>query len=228
MKRRPARAGRCLRGLVEGGSPIGKRRPPKKSSQKDKGKELRVNDRIKISPVRLIDQNEQQVGIVDTSRAKQMARDAGYDLVEVAPNARPVVCRIMDYGKWKYAQRKKEQKAKAHAKQTELKEVRLRPSTDDHDLHIKTEKAREFLAAGHKVQFTILFKGRQMAHRDIGLRQFDQIAEAFSEVAKVDTPARLQGRRMTMILSPGRAKSKSGKGEEQEEDEEPPASEDAG
>ena len=168
----------------------------------DRTKNLRINERIRISPVRLIDAENEQVGIVDTDRAMAMAREAGLDLVEVAPSSRPPVCRIMDYGKWKYQQKKKEAKAKAHSKQSELKEVRLRPGTDEHDLNIKMERARDFLGEGHKVQFTMMFRGRQMAHKDIGFRGFDQIVKDLEEIAKVEVPPRSMGRRMTMIIAP--------------------------
>jgi translation initiation factor IF-3 len=170
--------------------------------EQDTSKNLRINERIRISPVRLIDADNNQVGIIDTHEAQSMARQAGLDLVEVAPGARPPVCRIMDYGKWKYQQRKKEAKAKAHSKQSELKEVRLRPSTDSHDMDIKSSRAREFLSEGHKVQFTLMFKGRQMAHRNIGFNRFREIASEFEDVAKVEVPPRSMGRRMTMILAP--------------------------
>jgi len=133
----------------------------------------------------------------------QRAKEAGLDLVEVAPTSRPPVCRIMDYGKWMYQQKKKEQKAKTHAKQSELKEVRLRPGTDEHDIQIKAGKAREFFEDGHKVQFTILFRGRQMAHRDIGFDMFRRIADDFEDVAHVEVTPRVQGRRMTMMMAPG-------------------------
>jgi len=144
----------------------------------------------------------------------QRARAAELDLVEVSPNSDPPVCRIMDYGKWKYQQKKKEQKAKAHSKQSELKEVRLRPGTDDHDLMIKTNRARDFFDDGHKVQFTILFRGRQMAHRDIGFRIFNEITEQFADCAHVEMTPRIQGRRMTMMMAPGvkQPKDKAGSG----------------
>ena len=132
----------------------------------------------------------------------QMAREAGLDLVEVAPNVRPPVCRIMDYGKWKYQQKKKEAKAKSHTKQSELKEIRVRPSTDDHDLELKMNRTREFLGEGHKVQFTMMFKGRQMAHRNIGFDQFRLLADQLQDIAKVEVPPRSMGRRMTMIVAP--------------------------
>ncbi len=172
--------------------------------QRETGKRLRINRQINISPVRLIDDDDQQIGVVDIEEALNRAREAGQDLVEVAPQARPPVCRIMDYGKWKYQQRKKEQKAKSHSKQSELKEVRLRPKIDDHDLAIKLEKAREFLGDGDKVQFTMLFRGREMAHRDLGVRMMNEIRDGLGDISKVDSPPRPMGRRMTMVLSPER------------------------
>lgn len=144
------------------------------------------------------------MGIVETDDAKQRARQAELDLVEVAPNSQPPVCRIMDYGKWKYAQRKKEQKAKSHAKQAEIKGVRLRPKIDDHDLHTKLNKARDFLGDGNKVQFTMLFRGREMAHRDLGQEQMNDICEQLQDIAKVEAPPKMMGRRMTMLLTPDR------------------------
>ena len=171
-----------------------------------------MNERIRISPIRLIDENNEQVGVIETLEAQKRARAAGLDLVEVAPNSSPPVCRIMDYGKWKYQQKKKEAKAKSHAKQTEIKEVRLRPGTGEHDVQIKTDKARGFFAEGHKVQFVILFRGRQMAHRDIGFRMFERIAEQFSDVAHVEMTPRVQGRRMMMLMAPGVKTKKSPQG----------------
>jgi translation initiation factor IF-3 len=176
-------------------------RPP----QRDTGKRLRVNDQIRISPVRLIDEDNNQVGVVETEEAKRMATDAGLDLVEVSGASRPPVCRIMDYGKWKYAQQKKEQKAKAHAKKSELKGMRLRPNIDDHDLSIKVNKAREFLEDGDKVQFVMLFRGRQMAHMDIAFDHMRGVIETLEDVSKVEAPPKRMGRRMTMVLAPDKA-----------------------
>jgi translation initiation factor IF-3 len=181
--------------------------------QRETGKRLRINRQINISPVRLIDDDDQQIGVVDIEEALNRAREAGQDLVEVAPQARPPVCRIMDYGKWKYQQRKKEQKAKSHSKQSELKEVRLRPKIDDHDLAIKLEKAREFLDEGDKVQFTMLFRGREMAHRDLGVRMMNEIRDGLADISKVDSPPRPMGRRMTMVLSPERKAASKGGGD---------------
>jgi translation initiation factor IF-3 len=149
--------------------------------------------------------------VIETHEALQRAKAAQLDLVEVAPQSAPPVCRIMDYGKWKYQQKKKEQKAKSHSKHSELKEIRLRPGTDDHDLDIKADKAREFFEEGDKVQFTLLFRGRQMAHKEIGFRLFERLAGRFEDVAHVEMIPRLQGRRMTMMMAPG---AKTGGGRE--------------
>jgi len=142
--------------------------------------------------------------VIDVEDAKRRAREAGLDLVEVSPHSTPPVCRVMDYGKWKYQQRKKEQKAKSHSKHSELKEVRLRPKIDDHDLDIKIGKARQFLEEGHKVQFTMLFRGREMAHRDIGVRILTELRDTLVDVSKIETHPRPMGRRMTMVLAPDR------------------------
>ncbi|MCG3180268.1 MAG: Translation initiation factor IF-3 [Phycisphaerae bacterium] len=165
-------------------------------------KGLRTNEQIRISQVRLIGEGDEQVGIVDTSEAMRRAREAGMDLVEVAPNDRPPVCRIMDYGKWKYRQKKKEQKARQQHHAQTTKEVRLRPKTDTHDLEYKLEHAKTFLAEGDRVQFTMLFRGREMAHQDLGRAQMLEIAERLSDMAKVETGSRMAGRRMTMVLIP--------------------------
>ncbi len=166
------------------------------------GKQLRINEQIRISPVRLIDDNAVDVGVVETNEAKRRAREAGLDLVEVAPQATPPVCKIMDYGKWKYQQKKKEQKARSHAKTSELKEVRLRPKIEEHDLGIKLNQATGFLAEGDKVQFTLLFKGREMAHREIGMQLMQEVKTKLHLVSKVESEPRLLGRRMTMVLAP--------------------------
>ena len=172
--------------------------------QKDTGKRLRVNDMIRISPVRLIGDENEQIGVVDLDEAKRRAHEAQLDLVEVAPNSTPPVCRVMDYGKWKYAQKKKEQKAKSHAKQSEIKGMRLRPKIDAHDLDIKLGKAREFICDGDKVQFVMLFRGREMAHRDLGMRSMRGICDTLGDIAKVEQEPKMMGRRMTMVLAPDR------------------------
>ncbi len=179
------------------------------TQQRDKGKQLRINDQIRISPIRLIDENNEQVGIIEVDDAKRRARAAGLDLVEVSSASRPPVCRIMDYGKWKYQQKKKEQKARSHSKHSELKEVRLRPKIDDHDLLIKTEKARQFLEEGNKVQFTMQFRGREMAHKNLGYNTLIQISETLADLSRVEiNPRMAAGRRMTMVLVPDQRTTK--------------------
>ena len=139
---------------------------------------------------------------MDIRDALQRARDAGMDLVEVAPKSQPPVCRIMDYGKWMYTQRKKEQKAKAHRHETELKEIRIRtPKIGDHDLEIKINHALGFLSRGDRVQFTLRFRGRELAHTEEGRKVFEHITEALQEVSKIDQPFRFEGRRLTMTLA---------------------------
>jgi len=181
---------------------------------KETGKRLRINDQIRISPVRLIDEEENQAGVVELEDAKQRAQDVELDLVEVSPgkpgkDGRPPVCKIMDYGKWKYAQQKKEQKAKAHAKKSELKGMRLRPNIDEHDLKIKVGKAREFLEDGDKVQFVMLFRGRQMAHKGLALDQMRSITDMLKDVSKIEQEPKMMGRRATMLLSPDKSKKEA-------------------
>ena len=169
-----------------------------------------MNERIRISPIRLIDENDEQIGIVEVKEAQFRARDAGLDLVEVAPSARPPVCRIMDYSKWKYAQKKKERKSKAHRHETELKEIRIKtPKIGDHDLGIKVKHAREFLERGDRVQFSLRFRGRELAHIDEGQKIFQRIQELLSDIAKVDQGFRREGRRITMTLAPDAKKAKA-------------------
>jgi translation initiation factor IF-3 len=152
-----------------------------------------------------VGQDSKQVGIVSTDEALRMAAEAGLDLVEVAPTEKPPVCRIMDYGKWKYLQK---QKAKQHhAHETQLKEIRIRPKTDTHDRLVKINRARGFLENNDKVQFTMLFRGRERVHQDVGQRAFGEILEILSDIAKIEREVKMEGRRMTMVLAP----AKSGK-----------------
>ncbi len=144
------------------------------------------------------------MGIVERYLALNRAREAGLDLVEVSPNSDPPVCRIMDYGKWLYQQKRKIREA--HKKTVHhsgtLKEIRLRPETDKHDLGIKVNHAREFLEKGHKVQFTMFFRGRQMLHRELGFEVLEQITQSLIEMAKIERPARMTGRRITLLIVP--------------------------
>jgi len=158
---------------------------------------------VRVSPIRLIDENNEQAGIVDVRDAQKRAREVGLDLVEVAPQSKPPVCRIMDYGKWKYAQRKKERKAKARRHETELKEIRIRtPKIGEHDLAIKVNRARTFLERGDRVQFSLRFRSRELAHIDVGVDVFRRIKEELADVARTERDVRREGRRITMMLSP--------------------------
>jgi len=152
--------------------------------------------------VRLIDESNNQVGIVDKNEALNRARAVGLNLVEVAPTSDPPVCRIMDYGKWLYQQKRKIREAhkKTLQSSTTLKEIRLRPETDKHDLDVKLRHAREFLEKGHKVQFTVFFRGRQMLHKELGHAMLDQITQSLQDLANVERSAKMAGRRMTMLL----------------------------
>ena len=157
--------------------------------------------------MRLIDENDQQVGILEVSEAIARAQQAGLDLVEVAPLAKPPVCRIMDYGKWKYAQSKKEQKSKSHRKECDLKEIRIRtPKIGDHDLLIKIAHAREFLLRGDRVQFTLRFRGRELAHIEEGEKVFSHIKQDLADVSRIDQDFRREGKRISMMLTPSGAK----------------------
>src|SRR5215210_1821061 len=169
---------------------------------------FRINNRIRAPQVRLIDDQGGQLGIVQLREALAIAEERGLDLVEVAPTAVPPVCRIMDYGKFRYEQTKKEREARKHQKQAELKEVRLKPKTDDHDLEIKAKQARKFLLSGDKVKFTVRFRGREMAHPDIGREMLEQIAEDLRDVATIEQRPLMEGRALSLLLAPS-AKAKA-------------------
>jgi translation initiation factor IF-3 len=161
-----------------------------------------LNEGIRISPIRLVDETNSQVGIVETHVAISRAREAGLDLVEVSPNADPPVCRIMDYGKWLYQQKRKEKQSHKKQHTIVLKEIRLRPKIDDHDRQIKINHALKFLEKGYKVQFTILFRGREMMHIDHGQEMMNEILQTLEPVAKLEREPKKLSRRMTMIVAP--------------------------
>ncbi len=162
---------------------------------------FRVNRQIRMPEVRLIDENGEQVGVVPIEQARRRADDAGLDLVEVSPTARPPVCRILDYGKFKYDQRKRDRASGTKHVVSHLKELRVRPMIDSHDLGYRLKKGREFLLAGHKVQVVCVFRGRQMDHPEHGHRVMREVADALGDLSRVESPPRLMGRRMTMLLT---------------------------
>jgi translation initiation factor IF-3 len=152
----------------------------------------------------VVDVDGSQLGVMTPHDAIQRAVERGLDLVEVAPNANPPVCRIMDYGKFKYEQKKKKGASKAKAHAATLKEVKLRPRTDEHDLDFKLRNARRFLLEGDKVKVTLMFRGREIVHTSIGREQLDRVKEMLADIATVENPPRLDGRFMSMIMVPNR------------------------
>ncbi|WP_109041081.1 translation initiation factor IF-3 [Azospira sp. I13] len=162
----------------------------------------RVNEEITVPEVRLIGEEGEQVGVVSIRAALQMAEDAGVDLVEIAPLAKPPVCRVMDYGKFKYHEAKKQHEAKLKQKQVQVKEVKFRPGTDENDYQIKLRNMIRFLEDEDKVKVTLRFRGREMAHQEIGMRQLERIKADLTELALVEQMPKMEGRQMVMMLAP--------------------------
>lgn len=152
--------------------------------------------------MRVIDANGDQLGILPLEEARRAAEQRELDLIEVAPTANPPVCRIMDYGKFRYEQRKKQKDAQKKSKQAEIKMLRCRPNTDDHDIDFKMRNARKFLTRGHKVRFTVIFRGPELRHKEIGENQLKLFIEGCKDIATVENYPRMEGRRMTMQLEP--------------------------
>jgi translation initiation factor IF-3 len=165
-----------------------------------------MNEQIRVSPVRLIGAGGEQLGLVPTAQALEKAREAGLDLVEVAPDDRPPVCKILDYGKMRFEASQKGGKSKV--RQQKLKEIRVRPKTGEHDVDTKVAQARRFLEHNDKVQITVLFRGREMQHQQEGRRVLDAVLLALADVGKVERPPTMDGRRMTALLMPAKAPAK--------------------
>jgi translation initiation factor IF-3 len=161
-----------------------------------------VNERIRAREVRLIDENGAQLGIMATREALRVARERELDLIEVAPNAQPPVCRIMDYGKHKDQQAKREREAHKRSKPTEVRLLRLKPQIGPHDLEIKLRKLRELLGDGNKVRINLRFRGREVSHPELGSRLLNRVAEHLADVALTEMPPRFEGRMMNMMLAP--------------------------
>ena len=159
-----------------------------------------MNEQIRVSPIRVVSEEGEQLGIISTDAAMSRARDVGLDLVEVAPNEKPPVCRIMDYGKFKYQQSKKQAGGKSH--QTKTKEIRLRPKTGQHDIDFKVKQAQSFLKSKDKVQVSVVFRGREIVHVEEGKRVMADVIEGLTEYGKVETPPQQQGRRIICMLAP--------------------------
>jgi translation initiation factor IF-3 len=162
----------------------------------------RLNHRIRVPEVRVIDSEGNQLGVLETRVALMMAHEQGMDLVEIAPTAQPPVCRILDYGKYKYDQSKKTKEAKKKAHTVDVKGIRMRYGTEAHDLDYRVKDARRFLEEGNKVQVTLIFRGRETTHPEIGRAQLEKLTQAVSDVAVVERPPVMEGRRMTVLLAP--------------------------
>ncbi len=185
--RKAARRGAVARGLIVRGEDA-------------IDKNHRVNEQIRISPVRVINAEGVVLGVMPTGKAMEIARENGLDLVEVAPNDRPPVCKIMDFGKFKYDQKKKVTKQKQH--QVHIKEIRVRPKTGDHDIDVKVRHARDFLEHKDKVLINVLFRGRELAHIDEGRRVMNEVLQALDDVAKVEKSPSMEGKKMTALVAP--------------------------
>lgn len=169
--------------------------PPKKTGP-------RVNREIKVPQVRLIDHDGEQVGIVSIDEAMQRANDVSLDLVEIAPTASPPVCKILDVGKLKYQEQKKRSEARKKQKTVEIKEIKIRPNIDDHDYDVKMRSAKRFIGEGDKVKVTLRFRGRELAHQELGARVLERIKEELDLIAKVEQMPKMEGRQMVMVVAP--------------------------
>ncbi|WP_408904107.1 translation initiation factor IF-3 [Pseudoroseomonas cervicalis] len=162
----------------------------------------RVNEDIRVPQVRLIDQDGEMIGVMSAREALLRAYEVGMDLLEISPNAVPPVCKITDYGKYKYEQQKKANEARKKQKIVEIKEIKVRPNIDDHDYDVKMRAAKSFIEEGDKVKVTLRFRGREMAHQDLGVKVLERIRTELAELAKVEQMPRLENRQMIMVLAP--------------------------
>ncbi|GHF15032.1 translation initiation factor IF-3 [Kordiimonas sediminis] len=162
----------------------------------------RVNDQIRVREVRLIGAEGENHGAVSIDEAKRLAADAGLDLVEISPNASPPVCKILDYGKYKYEQQKKASAARKKQKTQEVKEIKMRPGIDVHDYQVKMKKIHQFIGNGDKVKVTIRFRGREMAHQELGMEVLTRVGSEMEETAKIEARPKMEGRQMIMVIAP--------------------------
>ena len=162
----------------------------------------RINRAITVAEVRLIDETGENVGVVSTSDALDRADNAGLDLVEISPGAEPPVCKILDYGRFKYQDQKRKNEARKKQKTVDVKEIKMRPNIDQHDYDVKMRAINRFIDEGDKVKVTMRFRGREMAHQDLGLKVLDRVRDQLEEVAKVEQFPKMEGRQMTMVVAP--------------------------
>jgi translation initiation factor IF-3 len=177
-------------------------RPGRDDRRRPQGDRLRINHRIRVPEVRVIGEDGEQLGVMPTHEALRLAEERGVDLVEISPRAFPPVCRVMDYGKYKYEQAKKKQQARKHASTVEIKEIKFRPKTEEHDMDFKVKHVRRFLEEGNKVRLVIVFRGREITHPQTGLNVLNRVVDATGDLATVEVNPNMEGRRMVMILAP--------------------------
>lgn len=162
----------------------------------------RINDEIRVPQVRLIDDRGEMIGVMSAREALIRAYDVGLDLVEISPNAVPPVCKILDYGKYKYEQQKKANEARKKQKVVEIKEIKVRPNIDDHDYEVKMKQMKNFIGEGDKVKVTLRFRGREMAHQELGVKVLERIRNDLTELVKVEQMPKLENRQMVMVIAP--------------------------
>jgi len=193
------------------GPPFPRPRPARGAFPPPSKDEHRINERIRVPQVRLIDENGEQLGIVPTFDALRMARERGLDLMEISPNAQPPVCKICDYGKFKYEKKKKDHEARKKQTVIKVKEVQLRPRTDQHDLDYKFKNIRTFLEEGDKAKITMMFRGREVTYVEQGHKMMRELAQKVEDIAVVEAPAKLEGKKLIMVLAPNPAAKKAAK-----------------
>lgn len=182
-------------GVTGGGGFRGRREP-------QKGPQVRINERIRVKEIRVIDDEGQQLGIMTPQQALDIARERGYDLVEVAPQATPPVCRIIDFGKYLYEQKKRAHEAKKKQVVIEVKEIKFRPGTDEHDYNFKMKHAREILGDGNKVKATVRFRGREITHKELGMQILERLEKDLLDAGSVEFRPRLEGMQITVVFTP--------------------------
>lgn len=175
---------------------------PRFDPRQSRGPQIRINNRIRVPEVRVIGADNQMLGIMPTSEALRHARELGLDLVEVNPKAEPPVCKILDFGKYKYDEKKRAREAKRKQTTIDIKEIKLRPKTDQHDLDFKTRAARRFIEAGNKVKFTCRFRGREITHPERAAEQLNHFVKACEDIANVEARPAMEGKTMTLLLAP--------------------------
>ena len=178
-------------------------RPPGRFDRRRPEAGLRINHRIRVPEIRVIvDEGDQQLGVMPTHEALKLAEEKGLDLVEISPRAFPPVCKIMDYGKYKYEEAKKKQQARKRASTVETKEIKFRPKTEEHDMDFKVKHVRRFLEGGNKVRLAVVFRGREITHPQTGMNVLNRVVERCSDIATVEATPNMEGRRMIMVIAP--------------------------